>query len=217
MSVWAIVPVKPLRLAKSRLAETLTQEQREHLALLMMGHVLRLLSKAPEIAGVLVISRDPNALAKARGLGVHTVRESGAPELNASLGRATQVTRSWGAGATLVLPSDLPLIAAEDLEQITRLGKKGPAVVLTPDRHEDGTNALLIRPPGLIDYAFGPGSFAQHHKLAQAAGARVEVYRSARVELDVDTRDDLAHYRALARALNEPLLWPALMDMVLYN
>ncbi len=45
-----------------------------------------------------------------------------------------------------------------------------PLVVVAPDRHGRGTNALLCAPPGLIEYQFGEDSFAQH--CAQAAGRR---------------------------------------------
>jgi 2-phospho-L-lactate guanylyltransferase len=204
-------------LAKSRLASILTQDQREDLAMAMLRHVLKLLADSPDIAGVLTISRDPRVLAEARALGVRTVRESGTPELNASLTRATQISRTWGASATLVLPSDLPLLADEDVKQLVRLARAESMVVLTPDRIEDGTNALLMRPPALIDYSFGPASFNRHRQLAEAAGAHVEVYHSQRVSLDIDTRDDLAYYRAIAGALGEPLIWPELMELSLYN
>jgi 2-phospho-L-lactate guanylyltransferase len=213
VNVWAIVPVKPLNRAKSRLAPVLHRARREYLATAMLRHVVALLARAPEIAGVLVISRDPHALSDARALGAQTVQESGAPELNDALTRAAQVTRTLGATATLVLPADLPLIAPEDVAGIVRLACEGGSVVLAPDRHEDGTNALLMRPPGVIPYAFGAGSFGQHLLLAEEAGAGVHVWQSPRVTLDVDTPDDLACYRALAEELGEPLLLPELPEL----
>lgn len=216
--MWAIVPVKPWNLAKSRLKSILSQEQRETLAAAMLRHVLTLLVESPEISGVLVISRDSHVLAEARALGANTVVESGTPELNPSLTRATHITRTWGASATLMLPSDLPLITAENISEIVQMGHDvRQTIVIAPDRHEDGTNALLMRPPAIINYAFGPGSFQRHQQLAKAAGVAVQVYRSPLVALDVDTRDDLAHYRALAATYSRPLLWPDLMELSLYT
>lgn len=206
MSVWAIVPVKPLCRAKSRLADELSPEQREQLAVALLEQTVRLLTPLPQIQGVLVISRDTRALALVRDLGAQTVQESGAPELNKALLRATQVIKAWGTSAALVVPADLPLLAAGDVVTVIELGHHLNSVVIAPDRHEQGTNLLFIRPPGLIPYWFGENSFAEHQRLAHEAHAALHVYRSERLALDLDTPDDLRHYVALARTLGEPVL-----------
>ena len=64
-------------------------------------------------------------------------------------------------------------------------------VVVAPCHHGTGTNALLICPPGLISFAFGPDSFAAHCAAARAAGVEPVIYRSATVALDLDTPEDL--------------------------
>ncbi len=69
MTIWAVVPVKPLRRGKSRLAAILTQDEREDLNRRMLVHSLETLKKVPEIEQVLVVSRDPGALALARDYG----------------------------------------------------------------------------------------------------------------------------------------------------
>src|SRR5262249_49783834 len=178
MSVWAIVPVKPFNRAKSRLASVLSPEEREELAEKMLRHTLETLVNSKAVAGTLVISRESKALALARDLGVHTVQEVGTPELNAALLRASQVVGALGAKAVLVLPADLPLLNVEDIEQVVRLGRYNTSVAITPDRNEDGTNALFVRPPGYIPFSFGPGSFHRHLKLAEDAGATIKIHRS---------------------------------------
>ncbi|MBN1202755.1 MAG: 2-phospho-L-lactate guanylyltransferase [Anaerolineae bacterium] len=206
MNTWAIVPVKPLNRAKSRLAAELLPEQRERLAIGLLMRTVRLLLPISQIQGVLVISRDMKALAMVRELGVQTVQESGAPELNNALYRATQVLNNWRVGAVLVVPADLPLLASEDIEAVVNLGRYQQTVVIAPDRHEHGTNLLLVRPPGLIPYSFGINSFAEHKRLAQETGATIHIYRSARVGLDVDTPDDLLRYHELAKVMGEPII-----------
>jgi len=198
MSVWAIIPVKPLNRAKSRLSQVLTPEQRQQLAETMLRHVLDVIRSTPQIMGTLVISRDTKALAIAREYGAHTVQESGQPELNTALMRATQVIARWKAGAILILPADLPLIASEDIAMMTEMGQKDYSVVISTDQHEDGTNAMFIRPPGLIEYAYGTGSYQRHVQLAREAGAEVKVYRSDRLSLDIDVPADLQSYQQLA-------------------
>ena len=109
-SIWVIIPVKPLRLAKSRLAKVLTPEEREIFSETMLRHILEVVQSVPQITGTLVISRDNHALTLAREYGAKTVQESGTPELNDALLRATSIIASWRSEALLVLPADLPLI-----------------------------------------------------------------------------------------------------------
>ncbi|MGQ9886968.1 MAG: 2-phospho-L-lactate guanylyltransferase [Aggregatilineales bacterium] len=202
MCVWAIIPVKPLNRAKSRLAGVLEPEQRRFLAETMLRHVLETVQSVPQVMGTLVVSRDTKVLSIAREYDARTVQESGTPELNTALLRATRVVASWGCNATLVLPADLPLIAPEDVKNIVNLGHSAMTVVISTDQIEDGTNALFMRPPGLIPYAFGPGSYARHVQLAQEASAEVIVYRSDRLSLDIDLPADLNSYNHLVRGLD---------------
>lgn len=194
MSVWAIVPVKPFNRAKSRLASVLSPEEREVLAEKMLRHTLETLVNSKSVTGTLVISRESKALGLARDLGIHTVQEVGTPELNAALLRASQVVGALGAKGVLVLPADLPLLNVEDIAEMVHLGRYNTTIVLAPDRNEDGTNSLLVRPPGHIPFSFGPGSFQRHLKLAQDTGATVKIYRSERLGLDIDTPLDLKSY-----------------------
>ena len=69
--------------------------------------------------------------------------------------------------------------------------KYPPVIVVAPDRHRQGTNALLVCPVGLIEYEFGPGSFQRHCDLAVKAGARLEVCELPSLALDVDFPEDL--------------------------
>jgi 2-phospho-L-lactate guanylyltransferase len=141
---------------------------------------------------VLTIAREYNA---------KTVQESGQPELNAALMRATHILHSWHSDAVLVLPADLPLVEPQDVAGVIRAaGHDYESVVLATDRNKDGTNALFIRPPGLIPYAFGPGSYQRHAVMARDAGAAVAVYESERLLYDIDLPEDIANfYRILRR------------------
>lgn len=209
MSIWVVIPVKPLRLAKSRLSKVLSPEERQHFAEAMLRRVLEVVQEVEEVKGTLVISRDNHALAIAREYGAKTIQESGAPELNSALMRATSVIASWRIDAILILPADLPLIAAEDVREIIKLGEEYPSVVLATDRNRDGTNALFVRPPGLIDYAYGPGSYRQHGMMARDAGAIVLNYESERMLQDIDYPEDIEnYYRMLQRGGYADILTP---------
>jgi 2-phospho-L-lactate guanylyltransferase len=202
MSIWAIIPVKPLNRAKSRLSQVLTPDERQQLAESMLRHVLATVRDVPQVMGTLVISRDGKALAIAREFGARTVVESGAPELNDALMRATQVVARWRGSAILILPADLPLIAPEDVACMLEMGLTDRTVVIATDQHQDGTNALFIRPPGLIGYSYGVGSYHRHIDMARRVGAEVKLYESQRLMLDIDMPDDLAMYQDLMRYRN---------------
>lgn len=199
MTTWAIVPIKPLNRSKSRLSPVLTGEQRQALSQKMLEMTLTTLKQVKAISGVLAVSRDSKALTLARRFDVQTVQESGAPELNDALTRATQAVSSWNATSVLILASDIPLMTVQDIEGILSLATHADEiVVIATDRREEGTNALLVSPPGLIPYQYGTGSFRRHVEEAQKAGAAVEVYRSPTMALDVDMPEDLALYREIA-------------------
>lgn len=195
MTYWAIVPVKPLRRSKSRLASVLSDEERASLSQNLLQHTLKVLNDIPEIERSLVVSRDSHALALARQQGARTLTERGSPELNRALVRATVVAKEYGAAGVLVLPADLPLLATEDVQTLIEAAQDPPVVVLVPDRHGTGTNAMLVRPSGLIEYDFGPDSFQRHQKRAEAVGARLEIRILPSLGLDLDLPEDLHYLR----------------------
>jgi len=192
MALWAIVPVKPLRRGKSRLAGVLSEEERAVLNRQMLTRTVDTLNAMPEIEQVLVVSRDTAALALARQHGARTVQEDGAPHLNLALTRATVVAKTYAARAVLITPADLPQISPEDLRMMIGRGKEPPVVVIAPDYQRQGTNALLINPAGLIEYDFGPGSFERHCERTRQAGAKLEICEMPSLAHDVDLPEDLA-------------------------
>ena len=191
MTLWAIVPVKPLRRGKSRLANVLSFNERTDLNRHLLENTLDTLNGIPEIEHTLVVSRDSEALAVARELGARTVQENRHSDLNIALARATLVAKSYATRGILILPVDLPLITPEDVQTMLDRVAEPPVVVVAPDRCYDGTNALLVCPAGLIEYQYGPGSFQRHCDLARAAGARLEICELPSLALDLDNPEDL--------------------------
>ncbi|MBN2388606.1 MAG: 2-phospho-L-lactate guanylyltransferase [Anaerolineales bacterium] len=197
MTIWAIVPVKPLRRGKSRLAGMLSEDQRTRLNRHLLERTLTALNEVPEIDHTLVVSRDPAALALTREMGGRTVLEDGAPQFNTALQRATIVAKAHGAHAVLILPADLPLIDPPDVRTLLGHGKKPPVVVIASDRRKDGTNALFVNPVGLFEYGYGVGSFERHCERARQAGARLEILDLPTLALDLDLPEDLEYLGGL--------------------
>lgn len=197
MSLWAIVPVKPLRRGKSRLAGVLTEEERTFLNYTMLAKTLKALSGVPEVDQVLVISRDSGALALARDFKAKTIQEDGSSDLNTALRRATVLAQIYTAQQVLIVPDDLPLIDSDSLRDFIQYGKHAPKIVIAPDRRHDGTNGLLINPAGLIDYQFGPGSFHKHVEQARRFNIPIEICESPSLALDLDAPEDLELLREM--------------------
>jgi len=197
MSLWAIVPVKPLRRGKSRLAGTLSEDERALLNQELLERTLKTLTNLKELDKVLVVSRDSQALTIARNHGAKTVQEDGQPHLNTALARASVVAQVHSSHGVLVLPVDLPLLSTDDVLTLIDRASKPPVVVIAPDRHHKGTNALLMVPAGQIEFDFGEGSFQRHCDRAIQSGARLEIVELPSLGLDLDDPEDLELIRKM--------------------
>jgi 2-phospho-L-lactate guanylyltransferase len=191
----ALVPVKALARAKSRLAGTLDAPARAHLMHDTLRRTVQTLRQVDGIDVIAVITRDPEVSAWAAGWGARVVHEQG-EGLNESLREARAQFSS--VQAVLVIPADLGWLAVEDIRAMLALAGDAdtPAVVIAPDRHEHGTNGLLLQPPDIIDFCFGLGSAQEHAARAAARGVTAQWYHSSSISLDVDDPDDLALYEA---------------------
>lgn len=191
MSLWAVVPVKPLDQAKSRLAGALAPEERASLVQSLLERTLGILRQVPAITEILVVTADPGVAAWASRAGSRVLCEDREPDLNRELASATRLAQAQLAEAVLIVHADLPRVTVADIEAMAASAAAAPIVVLAPDRHGRGTNALLCAPPGLIEYRFGPDSFARHCAEAQAAGASLEICTGPGLALDLDLPEDL--------------------------
>ena len=195
----AIVPIGALEGAKSRLGGTLDAEERRDLVDRMVNRTVRAALGTDGIAETLVVSPDREALAAAAELGARTLLQR-SQGLNRGLGEARDDAIAGGANAIVVVPIDLPLVSPDAIAEIIAplaVVAERPLVVLTPDRHGRGTNALLLAPPDAIEFGFGGDSRAAHAACAAEAGARY-VELEGPLSLDLDTPDDLLFVEALA-------------------
>lgn len=201
---WAVLPVKPFDWAKSRLESALTQEERASMARRLMLGSLKALTESACFERVAVVSRDAEAREIARDHGADVVEESGPPELNQALRHARTIALNEKARLLLVLASDLPLVTSEAVRSVVDAASTARAVIV-PDRRSEGTNALLLRPPNVIDFAFGEGSFEKHLALTARAGADTTVMRVKAIAFDVDLPEDLDDLRAMGWPAQQPV------------
>jgi 2-phospho-L-lactate guanylyltransferase len=198
MRLHAIVPVKALERAKSRLSGVLAPAERRLLVVEMLGRVLDTLARAP-LAAVWVVSADPVVLALAQARGARPLPEEAA-DLNGALEQARAAARAAGAEAVAALPADVPLLAVGDVAALAGLLAAGADAALAPDAAGRGTNALALLARAPLPFAFGEDSAARHLRTAAALGLVCRTYHSPTLALDVDDPASLARYRALTAA-----------------
>jgi len=195
MTTWAIVPLKAVPEAKRRLRGVLSDDERQHLVVWMFRRVLAALDASPGIDRIAVVGAD-RALVPAAG---RFIADPGRG-LNAALAHALSAVCEDGARSALIVPADVPLIAADDVAALLDAGGR---TAIVPDRARAGTNALLMTPPDRFRPNFGPGSFDRHR---DAAGDAV-VLDLPRIMLDIDDADALDALRR--EGVTPPTLEPA--------
>lgn len=197
-----IVPVRSLAGGKTRLAGAMSPEERRALTERMLRQVVGAALESFVEPGVIVISPDPAALELAASWGerVTPLRQSDeAPGLNNALTEAKRAAIEGGASTILVLPADLPLLSPADIQHLLR---RDAPVVIAPDRHGAGTNALLVRLDGAgrdFSFLFGEGSYGRHMDEAHRLGLDAATAVAMGTSFDLDTPDDLTMLADLSR------------------
>ena len=189
-----LVPVKNLSVAKQRLATVLDQPSRTALAQAMLYDVLTTLHTWPARRKngppVAIVTSDPYAITLAAEYEFEVIPDPENPGETGAIELATRICVERGADSTLVIPADIPLIQAWEIDEIL---KSAPAEgsVLVPAADGRGTNAAFRRPANLFPLRFGNDSFQPHHAAAQATGKPCIVLNLPGIAVDVDNPADL--------------------------
>lgn len=194
--LWAVMPVKDLQQAKQRLAAVLSAAERRALFRAMLQDVLGALAASEGLAGILLVSRDPEVVQLAERYGARVLVEPANRGHTSASTLGAQTLAREGIAGMLQLPADLPLIAPGDIAALLRAHGPRPAVTLAPSRDQRGTNAVACSPPDLLPLRFGDDSFFPHLERARALGVEPEILRRPGLALDVDTPDDLRAFLA---------------------
>ena len=202
MSMWAIIPARPLEEGKSRLAEALTQTERQRLNQRFFRQTLDVTAAVVGRERTLVVSCSEPLLSIARSLSFETLLEVQPHGLNAALTQAAEAARQRGATGVLSVSCDLPFLIPDELRALLDVAHQGDGLAIASDRAGTGTNALVMSPIGAIPYRYGIGSFAAHQEAARAAGLTLNVVRRAGLSFDIDTPDDFEQMEEIRRETN---------------
>src|SRR5919197_2237933 len=199
MRTCAVLPVKRFDDAKRRLDRALTAGTRRALAKAMVADVLHALRRSERIDRVVVVTGESGAEALARAYDAEAI-----PDDDRGHSHAARSGIDWALerdyDRVLLVPGDCPALDPNEIDELVGGGMSAPDVVIVPDRHGEGTNALLLAPPDAIAPSFGPGSRVRHERAAEAAGAPWRIAAPRSLLPGVDTADDIAPLRAALEA-----------------
>lgn len=190
-SNWVLIPVKPLNEAKTRLASLLQLIDRARLAQAMFEDVLWATRRAPGVAGIMVVTQDVVIRRLANSSGAKVCEEGSVQGHNRALSKGAAALRSPPVGAIVVLPADIPLLTPGDVTALLDSQRKNGGVIICPDHHQRGTNALVLPHVDAIPFCFGEDSYYRHRREAVARGYKITLIDLPRIAQDVDTSVDL--------------------------
>jgi len=192
----ALVPVKQLSAAKSRLLSGPDRAGARRLTLAMLEDVLAALAGADRVERVAVVTPDEAVAQRAERAGASAILWP-EPGLNASLDHGAAALDRPGQAGLLVILGDVAGVQPRDLDAAcaAAAGLGRPGVVLCPSG-DGGTAALLRSPHDAIPARFGAGSAARHRAEAAAAGVAFRELTLPSLRIDLDRAEDVCAFLA---------------------
>jgi 2-phospho-L-lactate/phosphoenolpyruvate guanylyltransferase len=195
--IWAVIPVKEAAGAKERLADAVPRELRPGLALAMLEDVLAAIAKTRGLAGIAVVTLDPDARTLAQRYGARILTADARGGHTAAVAAAARTLAQEGRGGMLQVPGDIPLVSADEISLLLALRRASPSFTIAPSHDDFGSNAVLVCPPTAVALTFGDDSFYPHLRAAQAAGIRPLIIRQHGIGLDIDRPEDIRAFAQL--------------------
>ncbi len=180
----AVIPLKRLSEAKSRLAGRLTAGERRELAVQLLERTVAAVRNSEQIDRVALATVEEDL---AHRLGLIHLPDRGS--LNASLLAGVEWATREGAQALLILPADLPLVDAADIATLCDDAPTSRGILVAPT-NDGGTGALFLTPPDAMPPMFGPDSARRHMSLATTLGLELSVANRPGLAIDLDTWED---------------------------
>jgi 2-phospho-L-lactate/phosphoenolpyruvate guanylyltransferase len=189
---WLLIPVKSLHTGKSRLRAVLTDDARLALNEFFLRRMLETARRFPGRERTAVISDCESVLRIATACSVRTIPQISGPGLNRAAREGVIALRRLGAGDIALVACDVPMVRPSDLRELADPGLSEGRIVICPDKHRTGTNAILIPSGAHMEFRFGENSLSWHCRAALRAGFVARLHVNPRIAFDIDTPRDLA-------------------------
>lgn len=198
--IWAVVPIKELEGAKQRLAPLLSPAQRRALIEVMLGEVLEAVAGARGLAGLLVVTLDPEATAFATRLGARIVTDGAREGHTGSVEAGRRLLAREGRGGMITVPADIPAATTAEFDAVLAAHLAAPSFTISPAHDDLGSNAVICSPPLSVPLRFGENSYFPHLDAARHAGIEPVILRQPGIAMDIDHPADLAAFLRLPQS-----------------
>jgi 2-phospho-L-lactate/phosphoenolpyruvate guanylyltransferase len=198
--IWAIVPVKELDGAKQRLAGLLSPAQRRSLIEVMVGEVLEAVAGARGLAGIMVVTLDPQVTALATRLGARVVTDGARDGHTGSVTAGLRILAREGRGGMITLPGDIPAVTSAEIDAVLAAHLKAPSFTIAPAHDDLGSNAVVCSGPDAVPLRFGENSYFPHLAAARRCGIEPTVVRLPGIAMDIDHPADIAAFLRLPQS-----------------
>ncbi len=207
--VHALVPLKRLDGAKSRLRGRLEKDERAQLMQAMLADVVDAVAAAKCVSVATLVSSEPSAPRLAHDHGIQFWDDRDLPWNVALSAAMSEVVEE---PLVAVISADIPLVQADEIDELVRAT---PEVGIAIARASDGgTNAVALRPPGIIETCFGAKySASLHATTAHDAGVQAQIVDTPGLAHDLDTPEDVRRFLSVPRETRTRALVSPLFSM----
>jgi 2-phospho-L-lactate guanylyltransferase len=191
MKIAAVIPMKSLHSAKSRLSNILTAQQRKNLAMYLLDATIKELKKSNFITEIIIVSND-KAVQKYTCINDIKFIKDSDEGVNPAVILADKYCIDNGINANIVIPQDLPFISAKEIDEICTISNKyHKCIIICPSKRLDGTNVLFRKPPDVIKTHYDNNSYMNHLIEAYKFKIPIESLDIVKLRFDLDTKEDL--------------------------
>jgi len=191
MKIAAVIPMKSLHSAKSRLSNVLTAKQRKNLAMYLLDATIKELKKSSFISEIVIVSNDEAVKNYSCINSLKFIKDSN-EGVNKAVNLADKYCIDNTINANIVIPQDLPFISVKEIDKICKISTKyQKCIIICPSKRLDGTNILFRKPPGVIKTHYDDNSYMNHLKEASKFKIPIECLDIVKLRFDLDTKEDL--------------------------
>lgn len=191
MKIAAVIPMKCLHSAKSRLSNILTAKQRKNLAMYLLNATIKELKKSDFISEIIIVSSD-EAVKHYSCLNNIKFIKDWDEGVNKAVMLADKYCINNDINANIVIPPDLPFVSAKEIDKICIISNKyHKCIIICPSKRLDGTNVLFRKPPDVIKTHYDNNSYMNHLIEAYKFNIPIESLDIVKLRFDLDTKEDL--------------------------
>tara|TARA_B100000929_G_scaffold98383_1_gene77381 strand:+ start:746 stop:1399 length:654 start_codon:yes stop_codon:yes gene_type:complete len=198
MSTWSIIPLKSFKRPKSRLNDSLSLDQRRSLVKAMFITVSESLKASSLFKENFVVTEDKEVIKFAKSFGIKGFLQN-KPGLNQGVKEITAVAKQKKVKNLFIIHADIPGVDEQIIRLIFNKHRKllkifKAGVTIAPDLKGEGSNCMICSPPDIIKFRYGPDSCTSHLEEAYDSGAKVQLYTSKKLGMDLDRDKDLIEF-----------------------